>query len=178
MKKSEMKELFNNSISSKPILEILMKYDAYERYCFPLKASDKLFMYTKEDDFILDGFTIRRFCDLEKIDTVNNACRQIIDKEGVLNGLTVPDIDLTDWRSVFLSLQAYGKNIIIEHASKNDDEWEYYIGRIVKVLKNKVVFKHFDAGGVWVDEPYDIPYSYITNVSFDSRYVTVFSKYV
>ncbi|MBQ1862761.1 MAG: hypothetical protein II149_04515 [Clostridia bacterium] len=178
MKKFEMKELFKNSISSRPILEIRMKYDAYERYCFPLKAGDKLFMYAKEDDFILDGFSIRRFRDLKKIGTVKNACRRIVEKEGVLEGLSFPDIDLTDWRSVFLSLQAYGKNIIIEHAGKDDEDWDFWIGRIVKVLKNKVVFKHFDADGVWVEEPYDIPYASITNVNFDCRYVTVFSKYV
>ena len=178
MTKTEMKELFGRSVKTMPLFSMYLNYDANYRYGFPLKSSDKLFLCADEDDFILDGFSIRRFRDLNKLEIKNDKCRQIISAEGILNGLDAPDIDLTDWRSVFLSLQAYGKNIIIEHADKNDDDWEFYIGKIVKVLKNKVVFSHFDADGVWVDEPYDIPYSYITNVTFECRYVTVFSKYV
>lgn len=68
--------------------------------------------------------------------------------------------------------------MLIEHESPDDKEWEYWIGRIEKVLKTKVLFLHFDADGIWQDEPYEIPFSRITSVTFDSRYVTVFSKYV
>ena len=48
----------------------------------------------------------------------------------------------------------------------------------MKVLKNKVLFRHFDADGIWQDEPYEILFSQITTVTFGSRYVEVFSKYV
>ena len=87
-------------------------------------------------------------------------------------------MDLSDWYSVFLSLQKMGKNIIVEKESLDDDEWEFAIGRIEKVLKNKVLFRHFDADGIWQDEPYEILFSQITTVTFGSRYVEVFSKYV
>ncbi|MBQ5930235.1 MAG: hypothetical protein IIX02_05530, partial [Clostridia bacterium] len=105
-------------------------------------------------------------------------CVEILKAEKVLDGVVAPDIDITDWHSAFLSLQKLEKNIIIEHESLNDDEWEYWIGRIVKVNKTKVIFRHFDADGVWQNEPFEIPFSHITSVSFDNRYVTVFSKYV
>ena len=98
--------------------------------------------------------------------------------EKVLDDVVAPDIDLTDWHAAFLSLQNLKKNIIIEHGTQNENEWEYWIGRIEKVLKTKVLFRHFDADGIWQDEPYEIPFSSITSVTFDSRYVTVFSKYV
>ena len=42
----------------------------------------------------------------------------------------------------------------------------------------RVFFKHFDADGIWQDECYEIPFSQITSVTFASRYVDIFSKYV
>ena len=92
--------------------------------------------------------------------------------------MTLPDLDLTDWHSVFLSLQRIGKNIIVEKESLDEDEWEFAIGHIEKVLKNKLLFKHFDADGIWQEELLEIPFSQITTVKFGSRYVETFSKYI
>ena len=71
-----------------------------------------------------------------------------------------------------------GKNIIVEKESLNNDEWKFAIRHIEKVLKNKVLFKYFDADGIWQDELLEIPFSQITTVKFGSRYVETFSKYV
>ena len=90
----------------------------------------------------------------------------------------MPQINITDWHSVFSSLAEMGFNIIVEKESLIYDECEFAIGKIDKVLKTKVLFKHFDADGIWQDECYEIPYSQITSVTFASRYVDVFSKYV
>ena len=76
------------------------------------------------------------------------------------------------------TLAEMGFNIIVERESLIDDECEFAIGKIDKVLKTKVLFKHFDADGIWQDDCYEIPYSQITSVTFASRYVDVFSKYV
>ena len=178
MKKTEMIELLKQLTEQKPLIRLYLKYDAYYTYWFPFKASEKLFLAAKEDDFIINGFSIRRFRDVKKIEYKNDKCIEILKAEKVLDGVVAPDIDITDWYSAFMSLQKLDKNIIIEHESLNDDEWEYWIGRIVKVCKTKVIFRHFDADGVWHNEPYEIPFSSITSVTFDSRYVTVFSKYV
>lgn len=178
MKKSEMTDLFHKAAEQKELLTLYMKYDAYYYNCIPFQASEKLFLESKEDDFLLDGFSIRRFCDLKKVEIKYDKCLEILKSEKVLDGVEAPHLDLTDWYSAFLSLQKLNKNIIIEHNSLNEEEWMYYIGKIEKVLKTKVVFKHFDADGIWQDEPYIIPFSKITSVTFDSRYVTVFSKYV
>ena len=179
MKKTEMIELFRKSVDTKPLIRMHLKYDAYYTYWFPFGASEKLFYALKEDDFITNGYSIRRFRDIKKFEIKDDAKYvDILRAEKVLDGVSAPDIDLTDWNSVFLSLSRLGKNIIIEHESLDEDEWEYYIGRIEKVLKTKVLFRHFDADGIWQDEPYEIPFSKITSVTFDCRYVNVFSKYV
>lgn len=178
MKKSEIKELVSSAIKPPNLCRVYFKYDENYYYYFPLQTSEKLFLGVEEDDFILDGFSVRRFCDVKKVEIKNDKCIEILRHEGLLNDLTVPEIDLTDWHSTFLSLQRLNKNVIIERDSLSEEEYEFYIGRIEKVLKTKILFRHFDADGVWEDELYEIPFSRITSVTFDSRYVNVFSKYV
>lgn len=173
-----MIELFQRSTEQKPLLRLYLKYDAYYTYWFPFEASEKLFLAAKEDDFIINGFSIRRFRDIKKLEYKADKYIEILKAEKVLDGVVAPDIDITDWHSAFLSLQKLEKNIIVEHESLNQDEWEYWIGRIEKVCRTKVIFRHFDADGIWRDEPSEIPFSSITSVSFDNRYVSVFSKYV
>ena len=178
MNKADMIDLLQRSAEQKTLLRLYLKYDAYYSYWFPFGASPKLFLAAKEDDFIIDGFSIRRISDIKKIELKDDKCNEILKAEKVLDRLSAPEIDLTDWHSAFLSLQKLDKNIIIQHESLEEKEWDYWIGRIEKVLKTKVVFRHFDADGIWQEEPYEIPFSRITSVTFDSRYVNVFSKYV
>lgn len=178
MKKAEMIDLLQRSVEQKQLLRLFLKYDAYYSYWFPLGASQKLLLAAKEDDFIIDGFSIRRISDIKKIEFKDDKCSEILKAEKVLDRLSAPAIDLSDWHSAFLSLQKIEKNIIIEHESLEEKEWDFWIGRIEKVLKTKVVFRHFDADGIWQEEPYEIPFSGITSVTVDSRYVNVFSKYV
>jgi len=40
------------------------------------------------------------------------------------------------------------------------------------------LFKYFDADGIWSEEPVKIGYNIVTSITFNSRYVDVFSKYV
>ncbi len=178
MKKSEIKALIASAVEPRELCRVFFNYDYSYTYYFPLIVSDKLFLGANEDDFILDGFSIRRFRDVKRAELKDDKCIEIIKAEGILDGLQIPDVDVTDWYSVFMSLARLNLNIIIEKESLDDDEWEFAIGRIEKVLKSKVIFKHFDADGVWQDDFCEIPYSEITSVTFGSRYVNIFSKYV
>lgn len=178
MKKSEIKELFSTAIESKSLCSVLFKYDVNLRLCFPLIVSDKLFLCANEDDFIVDGFSIRRFSDVKKAGIKNDKYSEIIKAENVLGNLQAPQIDVTNWHSAFLSLEDIGCNIIVEKESLVDDECNFAIGKIVKVLRSSVIFKYFDADGIWQDDTYEIPFSQITSVTFASRYVDVYSKYI
>lgn len=177
MKKIEMKELIRKAICPHEICRMYFKYDINYWYGFPLKVSDKLFLYAEEDDFILNGFSIRRFRDLTKVEIKDDKCLEIITKEGVLNNLSIPEVDITDWKAVFESLQKLGKNVMVEDESLDPDECEFVVGKIVKVFSNKVCIQAFDADGVWEDE-YDVPFTHITSVTFASRYIEMFSKYL
>ncbi len=178
MKKSQIKELMKQAIDPHKICRVFLKYDMNYRYYFPLIVGERLFLGAEEDDFILDGYSIRRFKDLVKSEIRNDKCLEIDFAEGLLEHLVTPDVDITSWKTSLTSLQRIGKNIIIEKESLNEDEIEFSIGKVVKVLKNKVLLKAFDADGVWEDELFKIPFSQITSITFCSRYVEVFSKYL
>ncbi|MBR4934146.1 MAG: hypothetical protein IKV40_07805 [Clostridia bacterium] len=178
MKKSEIKALISGVSPMRELCRVYFKYDRNYRYCFPISVGERLFLAANEDDFIIDGFTVRRFADVKKVGIKNDKCIEIIKSEGILDKIEIPHIDVTDWHGVFDSLSKLGRNIIVERESLAEDESEFAVGKIIKVLKTKVLFKHFDSDGIWQDEYYEIPYSQITSVTFSSRYVEVFSKYV
>lgn len=59
------------------------------------------FLAAKEDDFIINGFSIRRFSDIKKLELKDDKCVEILRAERVLEGITAPDIDLEDWHMLF-----------------------------------------------------------------------------
>ena len=76
------------------------------------------------------------------------------------------------------SLKEKNINIIIENEKAKENEDSFIIGRIIKATKTKVVMQHFDADGIWEEEFYEVPYTKITSISFGTRYVETFSKYL
>lgn len=177
MKKTEIKELIKCNISDKNLCVVNFRYD-YNWFGFPLASSDKLFLGLVEDDFITDGYTIRRFVDATKARVKSDKCYEILQKEGIISNIQNPNIDVTNWETVFKSLEQRGKNVIVEHESLDEDDGEFIIGRIVGVYKKFVYIHHFDVDGIWMDEPYKVLYSEITSVTFGSRYVDIFSRYL
>lgn len=178
MTKTEIKRIVNDSITERNLCRMFFRYDRNYLYYFPLASGDKLFLGAEEDDFMLNGYSIRRYVDMTKIQVKNDMCAKILKSEGIADSIQAPTIDISNWETVFISLQKISKNIIIEKESLNEDDWEFYIGRIDKVYKKFVYFYHFDADGIWQDEPFKIPYSEITSVSFGTRYVDTYSKYI
>ncbi|QVK16971.1 hypothetical protein KHQ81_08695 [Mycoplasmatota bacterium] len=178
MKKSGIKEIVNRSINQRNLCRMFFRYDKHYWYYFPLYANDKLFLGAEEDDFIIDGYSIRRFVDVTKVQIKDDKCLEILKNEGIIESIKKPIVDISNWESVFNSLNSLNKNVIIEKESLNDDECEFVIGKIDKVYKNFVYIYHFDADGIWQEEPYKIHYTAITSVSFGTRYVEVFSKYL
>ena len=102
----------------------------------------------------------------------------MVKSEGIVEQLVTPKIDMMDWQTIFTSLKEQNKNIIVENEKAEEDDYSFVIGRIIKATKTKVIMQHFDADGIWEEELYEIPYNKITSVSFDTRYVNVFSKYL
>lgn len=178
MRKCDIKTLIRTAAEKKKLCRVNFDYDENTYSAFPLVANDKLFLCVNENDFVLDGYSIRRFKDVKKAEYEDGKYFSILENEGLTNKFDVPNIDVSDWYSAFLSLQNLGKNIIVENEKAKENETEFVIGRIIKVTKTKVVMQHFDADGIWEEELYDMPFSKITSVSFGMRYIELFSKYL
>ncbi len=126
----------------------------------------------------MDGYTVGRIKDIKKIKAKDDMCDKILQMEGITDKIEMPPVDISSWKSVFESLKLTGKNIIVEKESLDEKEWHYVIGRIEKIYNRFAYVRHFDSDGIWQEEPYRIPYSEITSITFSSRYVDIFSKYV
>ena len=178
MKKEVIKELIDRAARDKKVANVYFKYSENYFNLIPCKASDQLFFAINEDDFIFDGFRVSRFRDVVKVRVKDDLCDQIILNEGLFQGLIIPEIELENWESVFNSLQTIGKNIIVEHETPEGVDDNFTICKIDRVYKSCLYIYHFDADGIWQSEPFRIPYQEVTSVTFDSRYVNVFSKYL
>lgn len=179
MRKYEMKDFVSKHIQDKRLLRYKRaKCESYYRFIVPLFMSNDYILGLDEDDFIIDGYRIIRFRDLTEIDYKGDLYEEILKKEEQLERYPIPSLRLNCWQTIFEDLYNIGKNIIIENESINEEESEFAIGSILHVYKNSIHFRHFDADGIWQDDPLIIPYSKITTVTFGSRYVDLFSKYV
>lgn len=178
MTKQQIRAIFQACMEQKMLCRTFLKYENFYRYYFPLRMTERFFLGAEEDDFLLDGFCIRLFRDVTKAEVKNDICLDIAKKEGLIDLLAAPEIDLSSWQTIFLGLAGTGRNIIVEGESAEPDSAQFAIGRIERVAKNRLFLRHFDGDGVWQYEPFEIPFAEITSVTFGSRYVEVFSKYL
>ncbi len=180
MKKSEKIQVINEAIKNKILCRVGYKYNDYLKYMFPLMASDKLFLASREADFSFDGYHIGKFSDIERVDIRKKGDKlfDIVEAEGLSKYFNIPDIDVSDWKNVFESLQKRGGYIIVKNEKEYDSCYSFIIGKIIKVTSKSVTMQNFDCDAQWEEELYHIPYSKITTVEFNTHYCDVFSKYI
>ncbi len=144
-------------------------------YGFVVDKSASLLMLAVEDDFILDGYQVVRKEDItsNKVAASSRHHTSIMKKEGILDGVTPPNVILESWRDVFRSLKQLDQYVIVE----DEINEEFLIGPIVRVSAKSVSIRHFDSTGEWVDM-FRIVYDDITTVRWGCRYVSYHQKYV
>lgn len=109
----------------------------------------------------------------KKAEIKNDVCEEINRLNGVAEQIKAPQIDISSWQSIFNSLRECGEWAIVE----NENEDIFHIGIILKAGKNKLTMREFDADGKWQEET-KIPYKEITSVSFKTRYIDNWRKYL
>jgi len=147
---------------------------------FVLDLGPSLVLLQDESSFRLDGYSIVNLADVTAVRSgrLERFTERLLKQERATPSLPPVPIDLSDWRTVLKSLLAYGKNLIIECETGDDDLDEFFIGRIEKLNKASVSFRHFDALGQWDDEPTTIRFRDITRIRFEERYIEVYSKFL
>ena len=174
MKKQEKLEIIQKAIADTQICRCYFTYDSNYYHYYPNAVTDRFLLGQEEDDFILDGYCIRKVSQLKKVEIKNDLCNAINRYIGVQKQIKMPPIDLSDWKSIFDSLMALDCFVIIE----NELSGEFAIGIIEKTFENKLYFKPFDADGIWDEAGLEIPYSQITTVKWDTRYATAWQAYL
>jgi len=174
MKKQEKIDLTKQGISETAICRCYFTYDQNYFYYYPNAVNDKFILGQEEDDFLLDGYCIRKISHLKKVEIKDDKCNEINRMFGVTNQIVNPDIDISSWHSIFRSLSQLDTYIQIEDAANS----QFAIGVIEKVLKDRLCFKSFDADGVWDKEGFEIRYSQITSVQWGTRYAQYWKRYL
>ena len=178
MTKKKIMQLISEAASDLKVANVFMVYNENYYNLILLKASEKLFLAINEDDFIFDGFRISRFRDVKELRIKDDKCDDIIRSEGLLDDFTAPEINVDNWQTVFEDLKELGNNIMIRYETPEGKDDDITLGKIDRVCKNWLYLYVFDADGIWEEEPYRIPYTEVTSVTFESRYINIFTKYI
>ncbi len=174
MRKQEKLDLIQRGIEETLICRCYFTYDQNYRYYYPNAVNEKFILGQEEDDFLLDGYCIRKISHLKQIEIKDDTCHKINKLFGIVDQVTNPNIDISNWKSIFESLAKLDTYIQIENSFNE----QFAIGVIEKILKDKVYFKSFDADGIWDEDGLEIRYSQITSVSWGTRYATQWKKYL
>ncbi len=173
MKKEKIITCIENASGTYELCRCSFEYEKNYRYFYILDFNAKLFLGTEEEDFQLNGFSIRRIADIKRIETRQDACTLINRKQEILKSVKKPPVNLGSWQTVFESLERLKCIIIIENELK-----EFFaIGRILKVKKKSLLFQEFDADGNWQPES-EIEFADITSITFKDRYSSTWQKYL
>ena len=178
MIKHEISNVIASCITPPALLEIKYSYRLFYDFCFPLAMSDKLFLAVCEDDFLLDGYTVRRLRDVTEATKKEDGYFRIHRAEGTLSRLYRPPVDVTDWKTVLTSLLSSGEILIVEQEDADPARGEFLIGKLLRVGAQSAELRGFDADGIWDDETTTVSFSQITSITFGSRYITTFAKYL
>ena len=155
------------------------RIDTNPIYGFPLKQGKEILLVQYQYDFQLDGYQMILLEDITAVrsDEYERFSELIFKNEGQFDQIRTPIFEnINNWEVVFKQLKLMGTNIIVECESLEEND--FYIGEIVAITKTAVQLLYFDGLGVWDEEATEIPFTEITSVSFESRYINIISKYV
>lgn len=172
-----MIETINKSIKEKKLIALKAKYNHEALFFYALKTTNEFFYGVEEFDFALDGYQIRLLDDITDGLIVDNFSASINIKEGLLDKIENFKIDLTNFQTIFNSLNNEDRIISIER-EYDDEDYFFVIGKIIKVTDVSVWFKDFNVDGKWNEEINIIPFDIITTIRFNSRYINIWQKYI
>lgn len=174
MKRQDKIDVLNKGINEIEICRCYFTYDDNYFYYYPNDVNEKFLLGQEENDFLLDGYCIRKISQLKKVEIKSDKCNEINKAIGITNQIKVPNVDISSWKSIFESLKVLNKFIIIE----DEVNEKFAIGIIEKICTNKVLFRAFDADGEWQSDALNIPYISITNVAWETRYTNNWERYL
>lgn len=157
----------------------ISKKEAVINEGYILDYSDRFILMQEEHDFTFRGFWILESSKIKKFryNKYDKYYDFIIESEGLKKNLKVKTkVKLSSWETILTSLQEAKKHIIVECEHRKRDQ--YIIGEIIKVTSKSVSILYFSPEGILDKKPTKVKYKNITKISFDDKYVDIYSKYL
>ena len=173
--KSELLHVLRQAQGERFLCKCGFSYDESYEFSYVLGYSDRLIFLAREDDFLLDGFEIRKLSDLRLMERDESLSDLICRECGLPDQLPSLSIDLSSWETVFRGLQQSGRMIIVENNFPDKDF--FHMGYVTDVTQAYIAFRSVDADGVWTEHVM-IAYDTITSVTFGDRYSSAWQKYL
>lgn len=177
MKKSKKLEIISSAKGTYDLCRCYFDYNKNYWYFYILDYSEKFLFGIEENNFLLDGFQIRKISDLKKVEIKDDLCTKINKDKRILDNVNVPFVQLSSWYDIFSSLSKISKYLIVENEHEKKDGPYFYLGKVKKIKKSSIIFSPFDADGKWFDDV-ELPFSEITSVTFGDRYSKTYGEYV
>lgn len=166
------------AVKSGQICRVYTEFEPEEPTRFlPLAISEGLVYMIKDGDPEAYGYSIRSLDVIEKVKLEDSEVKSGVREEKAAEQ-KAPEVDITDWPSVFRSLGEYGRVVIVESEKVAKKDGRYAVGRIEKVGRRQVTIRYYGPDSVWENKRWKIPYENITWVTADSRYTKVLNQYV
>lgn len=175
---NKMIKTLQESINTYDLLKCNFEYSSDNFYYYIYDVNNEFILGLKEDDFIVDGFEIRKMGNLLEVELRDDGCVEINKNNKILDNIQKPNINLKSWFDIFNSLKNLYEIIIVECEEIDPVDSEFIIGKITKINKEYIKFRGFDIYGNWYNEITTIYYDDITSVTFNSRYCNEWKKYL
>ena len=178
MKPSKIKEALNKSIELKQHLSFFRKFTSTRLHGYVLDFTDDFILIHQTDDFKLDGFAVIPLKTIKKVrySDYEEMYEYIMNEESLLSELGINyTIDLTNWQTIFKSIEGNEKFVIIEC----EQVWikRFLLGKLSKAKRKKVEMLYLEANGVFEEYATEQKYKEITIARFDEVYINLFQKY-
>ena len=173
----KIKDFYENQKFARITRKVTPKTEMISRG-YIVDYSDKFVVLQVTDDFKLMGFEIFPVQSIVKIRYNKNDkyYDKIMVWENEKGGLGIKTkVDLLSWTTIMKTFQKRKVNIIIECEDPDIDS--FTIGPVERIIEKSVYVRYFDATGFFDKKLTKINFEDISKITFDDRYIDVFSKY-
>ena len=178
MKTEQVMSVIRECVEKRTFCELGLYYEFTRRHVLPVAAADDRFLAVQESDYRFDGFIIIDYRHVDIAVELPEKCSEIARLEGLFDGIRIPPVDISGYRSVFAYLANSGTNIEVEICSDFDRETAIFAGRAVGASEYEFRFLRFFTNCVWDKRPFNVGYDRLRAVKFGSRYLEIYSKYL
>lgn len=147
-------------------------------WCIPLSLGEEFLLVSSLKEFDADGFRVIPISQIAAVEHGKGErfYKSVVVAEDVQWKLGDPgSIDLDTARGLFDSLAKRGVPLCIE--GRDDGGFIFEVGMNLDVREELVKLSCLDGDGTWCDEPSDILYKSIVEVTFEDRYSQLLLKH-